>query len=583
MSKKVHKIISGASLLAMALSSSCANMDVAEHPLSDEERMAWWEDARFGMFIHWGIYTIPAGFYNGEPTEWSAEWIMEKGQIPMAEYETYAARFNPSEFDAERYVLLAKNAGMKYLVITAKHHDGFAMFHSKSSPYNVVDATPFKRDVMQELSAACRKHDLRFGFYYSQAQDWHHPGGLGNTWDTEIERVSSDEYVYKKALPDVEQLLTEYGPISIFWWDTPREMSEDVIARLHSVTTELQPAIITNDRLGSGYPGHHKTFERQSPRFKPDARYWELCQPISQSWGYRSDDDAFKPIPTLIRTLVDSSSKGGNYLLNVSPMADGALKPESEERLEAIAAWMGKNNEAIYGTQASPCLDIPAWGRITMKSIGDQTVLYLHVFEWADGNEITVPLKNNAETCFLLTDKKRTFATESSDNGIRVKLTGTAPDAVSSTIVLTLSEQPDALPEKPLAQDESGALRLPAYRAQFENLQGPGAVYHDKVDCVDHWEDEQSRVYWTFNIATPGTFSVQLETAGAEAAQLTLSLREQTVQVDLPATGGRKVYAPVSGGVLTIDAAGEYEVSLMPVPGAWKPIRLKNMTLTPVD
>ncbi len=567
----------------MAVTAVLATEEPVSKPIPDAERMEWWMDARFGMFVHWGIFTIPAGFYKGEPTIWSAEWIMEKGRIPIAEYETYADRFNPTDFDAEALVVLAKRAGMKYLVITAKHHDGFSMFDSKCNSYNVVDATPFKRDVMKELAEACATHGIRFGFYYSQAQDWHHPGGLGNDWDTELERVSSDEYVYEKALPEVEQLLTEYGPISIFWWDTPREMSKEVIGRLHTITTELQPAIITNDRLGAGYPGHHKTFERGGPRRKPSARYWELCQPISRSWGYRSDDHDFKPIPTLIRTLIDSASKGGNYLLNVSPTHEGVLKPESLERLDAIAGWMDRNSVSIYGTTASPCEEIPKWGRITSKQPHEGFRLYLHIFEWNDGDEIVVPVNNDVESCHLLVDQDRALVTKSEEDGIHVKLTGKAPDAVASVIVLNLSEAPKALPQPPLEQDAGGRVSLPAYRAEFENLQEQGAAYNEMRDCVDQWDSEHSRIYWDFTINEPGTYQLLLNARCRESAELTLTLAGQTKTVRLSPTGGEeKEFESVVCAPFIVGQPGEHELSLMPKKGAWNPIFMKDVTLNPI-
>ena len=550
--------------------------------ITDEERMEWWSDARFGMFIHWGIYSVPAGFYKGEAQTNSAEWIMNKGKIPIADYEKFADQFNPEHFDAKEFVSLAKQAGMKYMVITAKHHDGFSMFHSKSSTYNVVDATPFKRDVMKELAEECEKQGIKFGFYYSQAQDWHHPGGMGNTWDNTLERVSSDAYVYQKALPEVKQLLTEYGPIAIFWWDTPREMTKSVVDSLHHITTALQPNIITNDRLGDDYPGDHKTFERNGPRYQPEAKYWELCQPISGSWGYRSDDNNFKSIPTLIHNLIDQSSKGGNYLLNVSPTSDGVLKPEAVERLKAIGSWMNKNSEAIYGTQASPTKEEPNWGRITMKTVDNKGLLYLHVYDWKDGVTLPIRLKNEVEACYLLTDKSRIFKTQSLEDGIEVKLTGEAPDSIASVIVLKLSTLPNALPQQNLGQDESGFVRLPAYRAQYENLQGPGAQYNEKLDCISSWDSETARVYWTFEIDTPGNYALIAGYSGQQDNEIEVLLNEETKVIKIPASGSNsKRFKKIEFGNFNISNPGKYEVSLMPVANKWKGINLKEVTLKP--
>ncbi|MEP1487534.1 MAG: alpha-L-fucosidase [Algibacter sp.] len=550
--------------------------------ISDKDRMEWWQEARFGMFIHWGIYSVPAGFYKEEAQTNSAEWIMNKGKIPIVEYEKFADEFNPVDFNAKEFVSLAKETGMKYMVITAKHHDGFSMFDSKASDYNVVDATPFKRDVLKELAAACQEQGIKFGFYYSQAQDWHHPGGMGNNWDKTIKRVSSDAYVYEKALPEVKQLLTEYGDIAIFWWDTPRKMTKEVVDSLYNITTALQPKIITNDRLGDDYPGDHKTFERHGPRFQPESKYWELCQPVSGSWGYRSDDDNFKSIPTLIRNLIDQSSKGGNYLLNVSPTNKGTLRFEAVERMKAIGKWMEVNSESIYGTQASPCTE-PDWGRVTMKTIDKKGLLYLHVYNWNDGTSLPIRLNNEVEACYLLTDKSRTFETTSLDDGIQVQLTGNAPDSIASVIVLKLKDMPNALPQKPLGQDHKGVVVLPAYRAQYENLQGPGAQYDERKDCVGGWESATARVYWKFSVDKPMVFNISSQFAGEKDAEITLSLNEISKNIKIPATGNSKRFKDVKLGLFEIEKAGDYEISIMPVANKWNVVNMKEIVLQPKE
>jgi len=396
--------------------------------------MQWWTSARFGMFVHWGIYSVVGGEYKGRKLPNSAEWMMNRGKIPIAEYEQYAARFNPVGFDAEAFVGLAKEAGMKYLVITAKHHDGFSMFHSKASPYNVVEATPFKRDIMKELAEACREQGIRFGFYYSQCQDWHHPGGMGNNWDKSIKRVSFDEYVREKAAPEIRQLLTDYGPIGIFWWDTPRDMSREAFDALHS-STDLQPGVITNDRLGKDYPGDHKTFERHIPKQAPPDEFWEVCMPISGSWGYKRSDRDFKSTSRLIRNLADIAGKGGNYLLNVSPTGNGNLLPEAVERLKAIGRWMKTNGESVYGTAASPFGELE-WGRCTRKATPDGTTLYLHVFDWPEDGKLLVPgLKNEIKQAYLLAGKAP-LKTHRQDSDVVVSLPREAPDEINSVVVV---------------------------------------------------------------------------------------------------------------------------------------------------
>ncbi len=434
-----------------------------------DQRMAWWRDAKFGMFVHWGVYSVTGGEYKGQKLPNSAEWMMNRGRIPIAEYEQYAAQFNPTKFDAAEFVGLAKQAGMKYLVITAKHHDGFSMFGSKCSSYNVVDATPLKRDIMKELSDECQKQGIRLGFYYSQAQDWHHPGGMGNSWDKSIKRVSNDEYVRQKAVPEVKQLLTEYGPIGIFWWDTPRAMSRESFDSLHSLT-KLQPSVITNDRLGDDYPGDYKTFERQIPPQAPAGKDWEVCMPISGSWGYKKIDTDFKSPTTLIRNLIDIASKGGNYLLNVSPTGEGTLLPEAVERLKLIGQWMKINGESIYGTSASPLPKL-TWGRCTAKSVDGGTLLYLHVFDWPTDGKLLVPgVKNEVQRASLLAGGT-VLKSRATEAGVELSLPSEAPDKNASVIAMKVDGALDIGVHLP-SPDKNGSLVLSADMAYIHNNEG---------------------------------------------------------------------------------------------------------------
>lgn len=573
------KSISQITLLILLLNLG-AGIQLQAQQITDEERMDWWTDARFGMFIHWGVYSVPAGFYRGEPQRNSAEWIMNRGKIPVAEYARFAELFNPTLFDPEAFVGLAKKAGMKYMVITAKHHDGFSMFDSKSNPFNVVDATPFKRDVMKELADECAKQGIRFGFYYSQAQDWSHPGGMGNNWDKTMQHVSTDAYLLEKALPEVNQLLTDYGDIAIFWWDTPRQMTKEVIDSLYRVTTDLQPAIITNDRLGEEYPGDHKTYERHMPKRKPTDKYWELCQPISGSWGYRSDDQNFKSLETLIGNLANAASMGGNYLLNVSPTSLGTLSPKAVERLEGVGTWMDKNSEAIYGTQPSPCNKVD-WGYITMKNAGSKTKLYLHVFDWEAG-KILVPIRNKSAKAYSLTSSSKEFKIKSGEEGLTVQLSGNAPDMINSVIVLELNGAPDAIPPKPFGQDKNGVVAFLTENVEFENLHGSGVKYNSSKDCIGSWVNEQERVYWSFDIEQPGTFSLKVKTASIEDSEFIVELNGQKRNVTIPATGDYGNFKSLDIGNFEIMEPGSFKITFRPVLGRWQPVNLKDLVMTPV-
>ena len=257
--------------------------------------MKWWREARFGMFIHWGVYSVPAGTYKDKKISGIGEWIMNNGKIPVAEYKAYAKEFNPVNYNPDEWVRLAKEAGMKYIVITSKHHDGFALFDSKVTDWDIVDATPYGKDLLKPLAQACKKHGIKLGFYYSQAQDWNHAGGAANGghWDP-AQDGDMNEYIQKIAAPQVREILTNYGDIAVLWWDTPTDMTRQRADMLQPLI-ELQPGIITNNRLGGGYPGDTETPEQFIPATGFKDRDWETCMTMNNTWGYKSYDNSWKP------------------------------------------------------------------------------------------------------------------------------------------------------------------------------------------------------------------------------------------------------------------------------------------------
>ena len=553
---------------------------IKETPQQHAKKMEWWNTARFGMFVHWGVYSVTGGEFRGMMPTNSAEWMMNKARIPIADYKVENVdKFNPTQFDAKMFVKLAKDTGMKYIVITAKHHDGFSMFHSKASPYNVVDATPFKRDIMMELAKACQEEGIRFGFYYSQCQDWHHPGGMGNNWDKTIERVSFDEYVREKAAPEIRQLLTEYGPIAIFWWDTPRDMSKEAFDSLHS-STDMQPGIITNDRLGKDYPGDHKTFERKIPGQAPVGVDWEVCMPISGSWGYKKTDTDFKSKETLIRNLCDIVSKGGNYLLNVSPTGDGTLLPQATERLKAIGEWMKVNSESIYGTTASPFGRLE-WGRCTKKKFARGTTLYLHVFDWPEDGKLHVPgLQSKVVNAYLMADWK-SLETQQDDSGVVVSLPAKAPDDIVSVVAVKVSGALEVSSAAPMSKD--GSLLLSAESAYIHNNEGSrdaGIREHDGIPHIGYWLDNQAWVEWSVKIDKPGTYEIWGELSiETEKSRFLLGLPGQQKSVEVLSTGSYGNYVNKSLCEISFDKAGTYALRVTPERGGWQPINLRQLEL----
>lgn len=403
-----------------------------ETPAQHAARMAWWRDARFGMFIHWGIYSVPA----------KGEWYMYNAKVPIPEYEKYAKEFNPVKFDPLAWVKLAKAAGMKYIVITTKHHDGFCMWDTKLTNYNIVKRTPFHRDVLKELAAACKKEGIRLCFYYS-ILDWHNPDAKGARFPIYRER-------YMK--PQLRELLTHYGPIGVLWFDGDwiPEWTEQEGKDLYRFVRSLQPDIIVNNRVGKGRngsmaglstdpyaAGDFGTPEQEIPATGLPGVDWESCMTMNNNWGYNASDTNWKSTKTLIRDLADIASKGGNFLLNVGPTSLGEIPEPSVERLKAIGAWMKINGESIYGTTASPFPSTP-WGRCTEKALpGGKTRLYLHIFHWPpDGVLSVVGLGTMPYRAILFSTTDAEVPLSSSDDTAFVRLPANPPSTIDAVVAL---------------------------------------------------------------------------------------------------------------------------------------------------
>jgi len=440
-------------ILLAGLLAACQNSAPIE--TEQDTRMDWWREARFGLFIHWGLYAIPAGEWNGNTNY--GEWILTSAQIPVSTYEEFVPQFNPVDFDADEWVLAAKAAGMKYIVITSKHHDGFALFDSAVSDYDVM-ATPFKRDIMKELADACDRHGLKMCWYHS-IMDWHHPDYLPRRgWeDRPSDGADYDRYV-DYMFAQVEELLTKYGPIGVMWFDGEWEgtWNHEYGQRLYDLCRELQPNVIVNNRVdkgrggmagmntGPGFAGDFGTPEQEIPATGMPGVDWESCMTMNHHWGYNKNNDAgYKSSTDLIHKLCDIASKGGNFLLNIGPTAEGTFPQLSLDRLQTIGGWMDVNGEAIHGTSASPFSDLP-WGRCTMKESGDTTILYFHVFDWPSDGRLVVPgIGNKVIKAGLLADPEHRFAAlEVEGNVVFRMLPDQAPDEHVSIIKLAVEGAP---------------------------------------------------------------------------------------------------------------------------------------------
>jgi len=313
-------------------------------------KQQWFKDAKYGMFIHWGLYSALAGKYNGKENPGIGEWIMKRMNIPVAEYEALAKDFNPVNFDAEEWVQIAKDAGMKYMVYTAKHHDGFAMFHSDCSPYNIVDATPFKRDPAKELAEACKKAGIVFGFYYSQAQDWHDPNGYGYG-PIPDEQKDFKKYLDEKCKPQLKELLTKYGDVGLIWFDTPQIMSYEHSKEVSDYVKSIQPNCIVSGRIGNQLGEYMSTGDNRIP-IAPFIGDWEVPATLNDTWGYKDNDHNWKSPADLLHLMLKINSRGGNYLLNIGPDAKGTVPRPSVDILKKVGQFVKANSNAIYSTKA---------------------------------------------------------------------------------------------------------------------------------------------------------------------------------------------------------------------------------------
>ena len=439
---------------------------------NNDERMAWWHDAKFGMFIHWGLYAIPA----------RGEWFMNKEKIPVAEYAKLATQFNPVKFNAEEWVRFAKDAGMKYIVITSKHHDGFAMYDSKVSSYNIVDASPFKRDPLKELSEACAKNGIRFGVYYSQAQDWHQPGGAvaRGFWDS-TQLGDFDHYLHTLAIPQVKELLIDYKP-AVIWFDTPKDMTPDYAREFEQVVRSIHPETIINSRLlYSG--GEIKNLDRTKldelqamgvdylsypDRGIPEqpapswGKNWETCMTLNNSWGYTATDNNWKTPQQAVQMLVRVVSKGGNFLLNFGPTAEGELPAESMKIMKQVGAWLRVNGEAIYNVnpcnlnetkkpitkvkdpvtgklkKTEPDIDWLATSRPALKT--QAAKIYLHIFKWPKAKFEVKGISSKVKKAYLLANPNSMLKFVQNNSTLELDLPTAAVDDIATVVCLEMKD-----------------------------------------------------------------------------------------------------------------------------------------------
>jgi alpha-L-fucosidase len=533
--------------------------------VTDDERIQWFQHDKFGMFIHWGPYSYLAGEWKGKqiPVGTEAEWIMQRFNIPVAEYREMAHNLNPIHFNAEEWVALAKATGMKYLAITAKHHDGFAMYHSQVSKYNIVDWTPFKRDPVKELSEACRSAGIRFCVYYSHREDWDDPDGYGNNWDYDRSKKNFNRYLEEKSKPQLRELLSNYGPLGLVWFDRGMDTPEHAREFIQMVR-QLQPRCLINGRVGSYGEDLMGDYQDMNDNGMPTGglqEYWETPQTLNTTWGYSKFDQQWKTPGDVIHRMVEIVGKGGNYLLNIGPMADGTIPSPSAATLRRVGVWIEANGESIYGTSASPLPEQP-WGRSTVK--GDK--VYLHVFSWPGDGRLPVPgLKNEVVAAYALTAPSRKLGVSSASGTSLIALPAKPLDDLDSVIVLQLAGPPQVDPptitqgsDAPFELDYISAVTTGKATKRF-NREGK---FH-----IAKWTNAQDSIGWHLLVSQVGEYQMRIRYSAREEskdAKFVITAGGQSLAGIVVPTGEGYQYKTFDLGTIKFSSAGPYVVQIRP-------------------
>ena len=556
----------------------------AETPaLSEEHHLRWFDEARFGMFIHWGVYAVPAGEWQGKKIEGIGEWIMINGAIPVANYKAFAKDFTASQYNPVEWAKLAKEAGMKYVVITSKHHDGFALYDTAVSDWNSINSGAH-RDLITPLSKAVRAEGLKLGLYYSHSQDWVHPGGAkyyGKDWD-DAHSGDFDHYLQTIALPQVKEIVSRYKP-DLLWWDTPKNMTHHRVKPFADYMTGY-PDIINNNRLGEGFLGDTKTPEQHiPPRGYPGERF-EVCMTMNDTWGYKKNDQNWKSVRQILRNLSDISSKGGNFLLNIGPTAEGVIPKESIVRLKATGKWMNVNSEAIYGTTASPFLRRLPWGRTTQKLLpSGRRALYIHVWDWPIDGKILLPTIKEKPVQGIMLAGGESVKTCINAEGLVLELPKTATDPDVSVIRLEFATPVNVYQEPCITPDSQGRVTLSASDADTHgDVHGNIQLRNSGAEAyLTEWKNPKWHLEYQLKTVKAQKWIVTAEVAAPKSTSLILDVKKVSVPAVVESTGLGLTWKIVNLGTIELPA-GETSFQIKGDSKNWTEISLRHIWLTPV-
>ncbi len=522
------------------------------------DRLQWFREAKFGLFIHWGVYSMIG----------REEWARQLLQIPLKEYQYYADHFNPVNFNPDEWAALARDSGVKYVIITSKHHDGFAIFDSAYTDYDVMHAE-YGKDILGPLAGSMKKAGIPLGFYYS-IMDWHHPDYLPRRdWEKDRTTKGADFGRYMDfATNQIKELVTKYDP-AVLWFDGEWEHSneEQRALAIGKMLLEMKPSLLINDRLFKREPGYGDfgTPENYVPATgirNPDGtpRLWEACYTMNwNGWGYNRTETEFHSASQLIRQLVEIVSKGGNLLLNVGPQPDGRIQADFAARLRRIGEWLKTNGEAIYGTTASPFERLPFFGRATVKG----STLYVHIMGWPQDAKIVLPgLRSSVKKAYLLADRAKALAVRRFAKDVAVTLPARAADPDATVVALELDGPPVVVPWKILA-GEDGRIDLPVTLADIQSEMGQRAYldHFYRTTMLANWQNVNDFPEWSFTTDKAGTFEVRASYASMWGGQAGYEVEIDDQKLAARTESSPSVYFPATFPVGKVSlAAGQHKL-----------------------
>ncbi|MBP0905426.1 alpha-L-fucosidase [Mariniflexile gromovii] len=548
----------------------------------------FFDESNFGMFIHWGLFSNLGGVWNGKTYYGIGEWIMNPRMagIPVKDYKQIAKTFNPTGFDAKKIAQLAKDAGMKYIVITSKHHEGFAMFDSKVSDFNIVDATPFGRDPMHELADACHDLGLGFGFYYSHNQDWTAPGGTrGPEVDKKGKKTTFKDYFYNKCKPQVKEICTNYGDIDFVWFDTPGDMPKKYVVELADMVRELQPKAMMCSRVGYGLGDYASVGDMEVPTKRIEG-LWETCDTNNDSWSYAWYDNNFKSPKIILSRLVETVARGGSYLFNVGPNNLGEIPEIGVEFLRATGKWLKKYPQVVYDADPSPWDYKLPWGDVTSKG----NSLYLAVSNWPTDGKLYLPgLETKIESAKILNPNGNDVTVhykEDKNEWAIFDVPFKAPDDLISVIELKFKEG-----SKIIAKDEALGIypntdtELITEFGVVVNAEQKNIRWMEKfgewkhANQVGNWK-ENGKVTWKVNVQKPGYYYVNLCYAGEDRLVWKVTTDENALLQNQQAATDK--YVNYTMGILEFKKPGKHSISVSLVEGNKATSSLKSIVFTPI-